>query len=52
MSLGGDKNVTTRGDKNVTYNNINNNNINNNIGNRYFSDNVIDFEKYYANLEG
>lgn len=51
MPIGIGKNAHTSMGKNAPYNNINNNNINNNIGNRYFSDNVIDFEKYYANLE-
>lgn len=46
------KNVNGTVNKNVKHNNISINNINNNnIGNRFFSDNVIDFEKYYANME-
>ena len=45
------KNVNGTVNKNVKENNISINNINNNIGNRFYSDNVIDFEKYYANME-
>lgn len=47
------KNVNGTVNKNVKHNNISINNINNNnnIGNRFYSDNVIDFEKYYANME-
>lgn len=45
------KNVNGTVNKNVKENNISINNINNNIGNRFFSDNVIDFNKYYANME-
>ena len=38
--------------KNVKEKNINNKIINNkNIDNRFFSDNVIDLDRYYANLE-
>lgn len=36
MSLGGDKNVTERGDKNVTHNNININNNINNVTDKHF----------------
>ncbi len=46
-----DNRTVIKNDKenNISINNINNNN--NNIGNRFYSDNVIDFEKYYANME-
>lgn len=46
------KNVNGTVNKNVKHNNISINNINNNnnIGNRFYSDNVIDFEQYYVNL--
>lgn len=46
------KNVNGTVNKNVKHNNISINNINNNnIGNHFYSNNVIDFDKYYANME-
>lgn len=51
MLMAINKNVNGTVNKNVKENNISINNINNNIGNRFYSDNVIDFEKYYANME-